>query len=231
MTGAAFSYALLAALATALLVAALTDLRSRTIANTLNLAIALAAPLWWLATGLALSAIGWQLALAAATLAVASLLFAAGQMGGGDVKLLAALALWFPLPCFLQLFVLMAILGGAGSLAIALFNMERGRSARVWDGLGMLATVIAIACLIAMAIAAANRQPLVPPGAIAVIAAALPNTWAALAAALALVVLLAWGLRRVMRRQKSRIDVPYGIAISAAALWVIGTDTLGTITP
>ncbi|KQM20622.1 A24 family peptidase [Novosphingobium sp. Leaf2] len=230
MTGAAFSYALLAALATALLVAAVTDWRSRTIANTLNLAIALAAPLWWLATDLPLSAIGWQLALAAGTFAVAALLFAAGQMGGGDVKLLTALALWFAPASFFQLFVLMAILGGGGSLAMALFNMQRDREARTADTLAMLATVLAIGCLTAMAIATATHGPLIPPAAIVFVANTMPNIWLIFAALLVLVVLLTWGLRRVMRRQKSRIEVPYGIAIAAAALWVIGTEMLATIT-
>ena len=50
--GTLISYALLAGLATALLLAALTDLRRREIDNGLNGAIALAAPLYWLASGL-----------------------------------------------------------------------------------------------------------------------------------------------------------------------------------
>ena len=48
-----FTYVLLGALAIALLVAIVTDLRSRTIGNRLNAAIALAAPLFWWASGLA----------------------------------------------------------------------------------------------------------------------------------------------------------------------------------
>ena len=47
-------YGLLAMLAIALLVAAFTDLKSRRIANWLNGAVALGAPLFWWATGMAL---------------------------------------------------------------------------------------------------------------------------------------------------------------------------------
>ena len=48
------SYGLLIALAIALVVAAFTDIRSRTISNWLNGAIALGAPLFWWSSGLAL---------------------------------------------------------------------------------------------------------------------------------------------------------------------------------
>ncbi len=49
----AIQYVLLALLAIALLVAAFTDIRSRQIANWLNGAVALGAPLFWWASGLA----------------------------------------------------------------------------------------------------------------------------------------------------------------------------------
>jgi prepilin peptidase CpaA len=38
------------------------------------------------------------------------------MMGGGDVKLLGALALWFPWQAVLTLIMLMALLGGAVTL-------------------------------------------------------------------------------------------------------------------
>ncbi|MBS1239980.1 MAG: peptidase [Proteobacteria bacterium] len=50
MQDANIQYVLLAALAIALLVAAFTDIRSRQIANWLNGAIALGAPLFWWAS-------------------------------------------------------------------------------------------------------------------------------------------------------------------------------------
>ena len=71
-----FKYGLLAALAIALLVAAVTDLRSRHIGNWLNGGIALAAPLFWWASDLALwPDVALQLGVALATFAVLAVLF------------------------------------------------------------------------------------------------------------------------------------------------------------
>jgi prepilin peptidase CpaA len=112
MQGGIFTYGLLAALAIALLVAAFTDIQRRQIDNGLNAAIALGAPLFWLATGLALPDIGWQLAVTAASFVAFAAMFAMGWMGGGDVKLLTALALWIQPYWFAQLIVVMAFAGG-----------------------------------------------------------------------------------------------------------------------
>ena len=119
-------YGLLAALAIALLVAAFTDLRSRQIGNWLNGGIALAAPLFWWASDLALwPDIALQLGVAFGTFAVLAALFAMGAMGGGDVKLLAALALWIaPLP-FLNLLVMMALLGGVLTVLFCAWHVAR----------------------------------------------------------------------------------------------------------
>ena len=96
----------------ALLVAAFTDLRSRKIGNWLNAAIALGAPLFWWASGLGLTEIALQIGIAAATLAVLAVLFALRAMGGGDVKLLTALALWIEPMLFLKLIIAMSLIGG-----------------------------------------------------------------------------------------------------------------------
>jgi prepilin peptidase CpaA len=105
------SYGLLAALAIALLVAAYTDMRRRQIDNELNAIIALAAPLFWWASHMGLAEIGWQLALAGGAFVVLAGLFALGAMGGGDVKLLVALALWIKPVWFAQLLMVMAVSG------------------------------------------------------------------------------------------------------------------------
>ncbi len=143
-------YGLLAALAIALLIAAFTDLKSRKIANWLNGAIALGAPVFWWASGMAFwPDIAIQFGMAVATFAVLSVLFALRAMGGGDVKLLTALALWIAPAHFLQLIVMMALLGG--------------------------------------------------------------------------VLTLVFGGWHIIRRQKDKIAIPYGVAIAAAGLWVIGS--------
>lgn len=108
---------LLALLAALLLWAAVTDLRSRIISNRLNAAMALLAPLYWWSLGLS----PWpdmaiQLGLCLAVFIVFAALFAMGAMGGGDVKMLAAVALWLPAGALISLLVLMALLGGVLTL-------------------------------------------------------------------------------------------------------------------
>jgi prepilin peptidase CpaA len=148
-----FKYGLLAALAIALLVAAFTDLRRRHIGNWLTAGIALGAPLFWWASGLALwPGVAVQFAVALATFAVLAALFALRAMGGGDVKLLTALALWIEPLLFLKLVIMMALLGG--------------------------------------------------------------------------VLTLVFGAWHVMRRQREKLAIPYGVAIATAGLWVLGTSYL-----
>ena len=147
---------LLGALALALLYGAATDIKSRTIANWLNASIALAAPVFWWASGMALwPDIAIQLGLAVVTFAILAGLFAINMMGGGDVKLLTALALWFVPSHFLELIVVMAIAGG-------------------------ILTII-------------------------------------------------MGAWHVMRRQRERLAIPYGVAIAFAGLWVLTLRYLPSI--
>jgi len=156
MQGTIFQYGLLAALAIALLVAAFTDLRSRQIANWLNGAIALGAPLFWIASSYSLwPDIAMQVGVALASFVVLAGLFAIKAMGGGDVKLLTALALWVQPTQFMQLLLVMAVLGG--------------------------------------------------------------------------ILTLVFGFWHLMRRQKDRLTIPYGVAIAAAGLWVLGTNYLPAV--
>jgi prepilin peptidase CpaA len=115
------SWLLIASLAALLGVAAALDWRSRTIPNWLNGAIALLAFPFWYASGLAL----WpdaavQVALAAGMLFLFALAFRFGMMGGGDVKMLAALALWLPFGSLVQLLVIMSLAGGVLTLAMVI---------------------------------------------------------------------------------------------------------------
>jgi len=131
MQGGIFSYGLVAALAIALLVAAFTDLRRRQIDNWLNAGIALTAPLFWLSTGLSLSDIGWQLAVAVGSFVALLGLFAMNAMGGGDVKLLTALALWLEPTWFLRMLMVMAVLGGVLTIGFAAWHLIRRRKGRI----------------------------------------------------------------------------------------------------
>lgn len=153
MLGFTIHYGLLCGLAIALIVAAFTDIRRRQIDNWLTAGIALVAPLYWWAAGLSLwPGVAIQLGIALAAFTVLAGLFALRLMGGGDVKLLAAIALWIEPAWFLKLLLVMALVGGVLTIVVG-----------------------------------------------------------------------AW---HVMRRRRERLAVPYGVAISAAGLWVIGTHYL-----
>lgn len=110
---------LLGALALLLLAASWLDLRSRTIPNGLNLLIALLAiPFWW-ASGLGLwPDVAWQIGLAILVFGLFTIPFFLGAMGGGDVKMLGALALWIPAGALLPLIVIMSLAGGVLTLAM-----------------------------------------------------------------------------------------------------------------
>jgi prepilin peptidase CpaA len=226
MLGGLISYALLAALATALLVAAATDLHRREIDNRLNAAIALAAPLYWLAAGLDWVSVLFQLGLALATFAAACTLYATRQMGGGDVKLLSALALWFVPASFVQLIVIMGVIGGAASIAMAVFNMRRQPGESLRDGLSTVAATLWVLGACALAYAAATGRPLIDPATANAIAGSLPEGWPLAVLSLALLGLFAVGMTHIFRRQRGPIPIPYGIAISGAGLWVLLQDTL-----
>src|SRR5687767_12167207 len=126
MLGGYLHYGLVVALAIALLVAAATDWRRRQIDNWLNLAIALAAPLFWWASGLSLwPGVALQLGVGVAAFAVFAAMFALKWMGGGDVKLLTALALWIEPEWFLKLLIMMALVGGLLTLLMYAWHVAR----------------------------------------------------------------------------------------------------------
>tara|TARA_R110000782_G_scaffold78293_5_gene156091 strand:- start:84699 stop:85172 length:474 start_codon:yes stop_codon:yes gene_type:complete len=117
MSGETIRILLLVAFAALLVAAAVTDIRSRIISNRLNIAIALLAPFYWLASGLPIwPDMALQLALGIGMFGIFAMLFALGLMGGGDVKLLAAVALWFPWQALMLLLLIMALLGGVITL-------------------------------------------------------------------------------------------------------------------
>jgi Flp pilus assembly protein, protease CpaA len=117
------SYIIIAVLALALVRAAWGDLKTRTIPNWLNLAIALGAPLWWWANGWSLwPAVTVQLLIFVVIFLIFAGCFAIGAMGGGDVKLIAALSLWLPLTPLIRMLFIMAVLGGIVTLATLLVH-------------------------------------------------------------------------------------------------------------
>lgn len=130
MTASFAQIALLALLGMLLMMAAYTDLRARTIGNGLNLAIALLAIPFWFANGLSLwPDVALQLGVAAIVFALFAGAFALGMMGGGDVKMLGALALWLPADLLLRFLLIMSIAGGLLTLVmIVRARMKRSGS-------------------------------------------------------------------------------------------------------
>lgn len=111
-------------LALLLLLASAFDLKSRTIPNWLNLAIAVTAPVAWWWAGLSIwPDIAYQIAAAGAVFLAFVGLFAIGGIGGGDVKMIGALALWTDIRLILPMLLVMALVGGV----IAMFMLIRRR--------------------------------------------------------------------------------------------------------
>ena len=131
MFNGAFTELLLVALAAILVVAAVIDVRTFTISNRLNLAVALLAPVYWASVALS----PWpdmavQLAGAATVFGLLAIAFYAGTMGGGDVKLAAALALWFSPVSIVKFLVLTSLAGGVLTLVILAWHRARKREGR-----------------------------------------------------------------------------------------------------
>ena len=143
---------LLAALGLVLVTAGIEDVRHREIANWKNAAIALSAPLWWWAGGVAVwPDMATQLALAGAVFALFCGAFALGMMGGGDVKMIGALALWLPFQPLLAMLMVMSIVGGVVTLLMMIDRHVRRAEGAVEVPYGV---AIAIAGLLAL------REPL-----------------------------------------------------------------------
>jgi len=126
MMNVGFTLALLGLLAAMLAWIAVVDVRTYTISDRLNLAIALLAPLYWWSSGVAL----WPDATLRVAMAVIVFLLFAGAfylnvMGGGDVKLAGALALLFAPYDTVRLIVIMSIAGGLITLIVV--GMHRWR--------------------------------------------------------------------------------------------------------
>jgi prepilin peptidase CpaA len=121
--GEGLSWILLGALAALLLAAAVCDIRKREIPHWTVIAIALLAIPFWLSEGLAFwPGMAIQLGVALIVFAIFAAMFAFGWMGGGDVKLLAALALWLPWQALIFLLLIMSFAGGALTLGMVLWS-------------------------------------------------------------------------------------------------------------
>ncbi|MGE0255563.1 MAG: prepilin peptidase [Alphaproteobacteria bacterium] len=160
---------LLAAFVALVGLAAWSDIRRLVIPNAIPLALVLIWPAFAAATGIGL----WSgLATGALVLAIGAGLFAAGLVGGGDAKLMAACALWAG-PTLVLPFILVTLLGG-GALGMAEW-LRLGRKRRLEARYGPVAT---------SRTAPAQAGTAVVPYAVAIAGGAL---WVAVATAVALI--------------------------------------------
>lgn len=148
MINGTFTDILLGILALLLVVAAIIDIRTRTIPNPLNAAIALLAPLFWLSVGLHLwPGVAIQVGIAVAIFLVLSIAFFVGMMGGGDVKMAAAIALWFSPAGTLRFLVFMSLAGGLVTLVTMVWHRRTGREGKPEIPYGVAIAIGALAIL------------------------------------------------------------------------------------
>ena len=113
MSGQTLMIAFHGALVIFLLTSVVGDLKHRTIPNWLTAGVAILALLYWPLAGAPIwPDIALQAALAALVFAAFVVAFYFRAMGGGDVKLIGALSLWFPLLELMRFLLIMAMLGG-----------------------------------------------------------------------------------------------------------------------
>jgi prepilin peptidase CpaA len=141
------SYVLGGALVLILLSAGIEDARIREIANWKNAAIALLAPAWWWVQGYGWADMAWQIGIAIGVFALFVGAFHFGWMGGGDVKMIGALALWLPGPALLFMLMVMSIIGGLLTLIMMFDHWRRKAPGAVETPYGV---AIAMAAMVAL---------------------------------------------------------------------------------
>lgn len=131
MMNEGFTLGLMGLLAAMLAWIAVIDVKTYTISDRLNLTIALLAPVYWWSAGVPL----WPDAAIRLGIGVLVFLLFAGAfylnaMGGGDVKLAGALALWFTPFETLKLIVIMSLAGGLLTLIVVGIHRARNKEGR-----------------------------------------------------------------------------------------------------
>ena len=135
MTNFGLTDILLGLLAILLVVAAVIDVRTFTISNRLNAAVALLAPVYWWSAHLPLYPdITIQIGFALVVFALFAGAFMLGMMGGGDVKLAAALALWFSPASTIKFLVITSIAGGILTAMVLVLHRLRPGKIKNSDG-------------------------------------------------------------------------------------------------
>jgi prepilin peptidase CpaA len=118
------TFAIVACLLPCLLAyACFSDLFEMRLSNKLCAAIALAYPVFAVAAGLSLADFGLHMLAGLIVLVVTFGMFAAGWIGGGDAKFVAAVSIWMGFGLLAEYLAISAVLGGL--LTFALLGMRR----------------------------------------------------------------------------------------------------------
>lgn len=165
VTVAALHYLVLGGFTVLMAGAAFEDFRRFTIPNWLTLGLCALWPLSLFAAPGVSAAVG-DLACGLVVFGVGAVLFARGYIGGGDVKLLAAAALWAGPALLPSLLILTGILGGV--LALILLSpvgsyLVTGARAQLGFTAGPETTVASTPVAYGIAIAAASLIVILPP--------------------------------------------------------------------
>ena len=128
--------------------AAVRDVQTYRIRNQLVLVVALLAiPYWW-ASGLALwPDVAWRVGVAAIVFALLAIGFYIGMMGGGDVKLGAACALWFAPTDVFRFLIIMSLSGALVTLAAIIHHKITGKAGKTKVPYGVAIAIGALANL------------------------------------------------------------------------------------
>ncbi|MGY6531614.1 A24 family peptidase [Glycocaulis sp.] len=116
------AFAIVCAALVLTLLAAVEDVRRYTISNWIPGVLIALWPVYALASGLGWAEAGLNLLVGLGVLAAMIALWMPGWLGGGDAKLIAALALWFGWPAVLNFLLLCVISGGVLALSLLLLR-------------------------------------------------------------------------------------------------------------
>lgn len=131
-----YELAILTIFPAAVILAAFTDLFTMTIPNRISLVLVAAFLALAPFTGLTLQQFGWHVAAGLIVLAATFGLFVAGIIGGGDAKLVSAVALWVGMEQLLPYLLIASIFGGA--LTLGLMTFRKMPLPVNWNSLGWL---------------------------------------------------------------------------------------------
>ncbi len=124
----AITFLLLACFPVAIVFAVVSDVRSMTIPNSVSIVLALLFLPVALLSNLPLGDIALHYGVGCAVFIAGAVLFALGRIGGGDVKLLGATAVWTGWSLLLPYLFLVAVFGGVLALFILGLRLKPVRS-------------------------------------------------------------------------------------------------------